>query len=204
MRNLSRHLRTTAPAVAAGAAVFAVAGAAARHPQLHPSEQQIFKTVNELPDGAHRPVWLVMQAGSLGGVGVASAVAAATGRRSLAMALGVAGSVVWGKAKLVKRLYGRGRPADHVEGSTIRGRPASGLGFPSGHAAVAMTLATIAYPDVGHAARVVAFGAATLTAFGRVYVGAHLPADVIGGLGMGLAAGAVTNAARFSRASSSR
>jgi undecaprenyl-diphosphatase len=201
---LTRELRGAAPAVAAGTAVFVAAGVAARHPDVHPSERRVFRAVNDLPEHAHRPVWLVMQAGSLGAVGVASAAAALTGRRSLAVALGVSGTAVWGKAKLVKRLYGRGRPADHIDGSTIRGRPASGLGFPSGHAAVAMTLATIACPDLNHAARVVAFGTAVLTAFGRVYVGAHLPADVIGGLGIGLAAGSATNAARFSRATSYR
>jgi undecaprenyl-diphosphatase len=137
-----------------------------------------------------------MQAGSLGAVGAATGVAVLTGRRSLAVALAVAGTTVWAKAKAVKQLFGRGRPADHIESVTIRGRPASGLGFPSGHAGVSMTLAMVACPDLGHAGRVVAFGTAAVTAFGRVYVGAHLPADVVGGMGMGLAAGAVTNAVR--------
>jgi undecaprenyl-diphosphatase len=131
-------------------------------------------------------------------------VAWLTGRRSLAVALGSSGTAVWGGAKIVKQAFGRGRPADHIEDARILGNPASGLGFPSGHAAVAMTLATVACPDVGHAARVIAFGAAVITAFGRVYVGAHLPADVVGGLGMGLAAGAFANAVRFSLANRSR
>ena len=67
-----------------------------------------------------------------------------------------------------------------------------------------MTLAMVACPDIGHPARVAAFGTAVITAFGRVYVGAHLPADVVGGLGMGLAAGAFANALRVSFANRSR
>jgi undecaprenyl-diphosphatase len=197
LHQLRSNLRRATPAIAAGAATFALAAVAARQRELHPSEHFVFRTVNDLPEQAHRPVWAVMQAGSLGAVGVAAGAAALAGRRPLAVALGVSGSVVWAKAKVVKRLFGRGRPADHVDTATIRGRPASGLGFPSGHAAVAMTLATVACPDIGHAARVVAFGTAAITAFGRVYVGAHLPADVVGGVGIGLAAGAFTNAVRF-------
>jgi undecaprenyl-diphosphatase len=202
--SLLQNLERATPAIAAGAVTFALAGVAASRRELHPSEQEVFRAVNDLPGHVHRPVWAVMQAGSLGAAGVAAGVAALTGRRPLAVALGVSGSVVWAKAKVVKRLFGRGRPADHVATATIRGRPASGLGFPSGHAAVAMTLATVACPDIGHPARVVAFGTAAITAFGRVYVGAHLPADVVGGLGIGLAAGAFTNAVRFSLATPSR
>ena len=145
-----------------------------------------------------------MQAGSLGAVGAASAVALVAGRRNTAIALGVSGSAVWGGAKVVKRLFGRGRPADHIPDATIRGRAASGLGFPSGHAAVATALAVIAAPDLGPVARAGAYSVAGLTALARVYVGAHLPADVVGGIGMGLVVGTLTNAARFSRAIPSR
>jgi undecaprenyl-diphosphatase len=198
------RIAKAAPAIIAGHAVFAASAVAARRAELHPAEVRAFTSVNALDDSAHRPVWAVMQAGSLGAVGAASGLAWLTGRRSLAVALGSAGTAVWGGAKLVKLAFGRGRPADHIGDARILGQPATGLGFPSGHAAVAMTLAMVACPELNHPARVVAFGAAVVTAFGRVYVGAHLPADVVGGLGMGLAAGAFTNAVRLSYANRSR
>jgi undecaprenyl-diphosphatase len=187
-----------------GTAVFAAAGAAARRAELHAIESRCFTTINELPDEAHRPVWAVMQAGSLGAVGGSALAALAFRRRDLAVALGAAGTAVWGGAKLVKRGFGRGRPAAHVESARIRGREASGLGFPSGHAAVSMTLATIACPELPHPGPELVYAVAALTALGRVYVGAHLPADVVGGVGLGLAAGAITNAVRFSFATPSR
>lgn len=187
-----------------GTGLFVAAGAAAKREALHPVEVRAFATVNRLPDQAHRPVWAVMQSGSLGAVGSAAAVALVRGRRRTAVALGVAGTAVWGGAKLVKQAFGRGRPADHIDEPTIRGRPASGLGFPSGHAAVATTLALIAAHDQPPMAKVVAYSTAAGTALARVYVGAHLPADVVGGVGMGVVVGSLTNAVRVSLATRSR
>ncbi len=69
---------------------------------------------------------------------------------------------------------------------------------------MATALAVIAAPDLPPAARVGAYSVASVTALARVYVGAHLPADVVGGVGLGLASGALTNAVRFSRANPSR
>lgn len=187
-----------------GAGLFAAGGVAAKQSSLHPIEQRAFTTVNRLSDTAHRPVWAVMQSGSLGAVGSAAALALWRRRPDTALALGVAGTAVWGGAKAVKQAFGRGRPADHVDDATIRGRPAGGLGFPSGHAAVATTLAVIAARDRPLVARIGAYGVAASTALARVYVGAHLPADVVGGVGLGLAAGALTNATRVSLATRSR
>jgi undecaprenyl-diphosphatase len=145
-----------------------------------------------------------MQSGSLGAVGSAAAVALLRGRTQTAVALAVAGAAVWGGAKVIKQAFGRGRPADHLDSAAIRGRPASGLGFPSGHAAVATTLAIVGSQDGSRIARFAAYGTAATTALARVYVGAHLPADVVGGVGLGLAAGALTNATRISLATRSR
>ena len=102
-----------------------------------------FRAVNDLPSGLHRPVYVVMQAGSLAAVYVTAGLAATRGKRALAGTIAVSGTSVWAGCKLVKRWVGRGRPAAHVDDVTIRGNEESGLGFPSGHAAVATTLAVI-------------------------------------------------------------
>lgn len=175
----------------AGVGVFAAAWRGTRR-RIPADEEACFRHINRLPDALHVPVWLVMQAGSLGAVGVAVAAAAAGGRRRLAAGLGASGFSMWLLAKGVKRVAGRGRPEHHLEGVTVRGRRQTGLGFPSGHAAVSMAMATVA--AAGRPAwQTAGLGAtAAVVGLGRVYVGAHLPLDVVGGAAMGLAAGAVT------------
>ena len=167
-----------------GVAAFAALARHARRGEVSALETRMFRAVNALPEGVHAPLWLVMQAGSLAGVGVASGVALVSGRRATAIRLGVAGTFVWGFCKLVKRLIGRGRPAAHLDAVVIRGAAQTGLGFPSGHTTVAFTLAGVAAPALSPAARRAAWTTAGLVALSRQYVGAHLPADVAGGVAL--------------------
>ena len=68
-----------------------------------------------------------------------------------------------------------------------RGRDAAGLGYLSGHAAVAVALGCTALPHLGPAGRAIALTAVPLVGLTRIYVGAHLPLDVAGGVALGLA-----------------
>jgi undecaprenyl-diphosphatase len=89
---------------------------------------------------------------------------------------------------------GRGRPAalvTAVEERELFG--ADGLGYPSGHAAVAaaLTVVVAAHLSVRWLLAALALGAVVL--FGRMYVGAHLPLDIVGGVALGSIAGSVVN-----------
>jgi len=103
----------------------------------------------------------------------------------------IAGSAAWVGVKLIKPVVGRGRPDQHLDDVVIRGHPQSGLGYPSGHAAVAVALAMSAIPP--GPARLLALAGAAAVGTTRIHVGAHLPLDVVGGF----AAGAIV--ARFVR-----
>jgi glycosyltransferase 2 family protein len=65
----------------------------------------------------------------------------------------------------------------------------TGLGFVSGHSAVAFALATTLAPELPRGARIAPLALAAVVAGGRVYAGAHLPLDVVGGIGMGVIGG---------------
>src|SRR5204863_331889 len=142
---------------------------------------------NRLPDSLHRPVWAVMQFGALAAAPAAAAVAlAVSGDRRLAARLAGGGVAVWAAAKVVKRAVPRGRPAALVAGARVRGREAAGLGFPSGHAGVATVLAGVAMAAVRPGRRPALVALAATVGAARVYVGAHLPLDVAGGVALGL------------------
>jgi undecaprenyl-diphosphatase len=149
-------------------------------------EQQAFRLVNGLPDRLYRPAWPVMQLGALAAAPVTAGVAVLAGNRRLALRLLTGGTAAWALAKVVKALVRRGRPAAMLPHVRSRGREASGLGYISGHAAVATALTAAAYPYLGRRGRRLALGLASIVGVSRIYVGAHLPLDVAGGVALGL------------------
>lgn len=171
----------------AGAAVILVTAMAARHDRVSPCEVRVFRTVNDLPGSLYPATWLVMQLGTLGAAPTAAGAAWLAGDRELAERLLVSGTGTWVLAKLVKRLVGRPRPVSLAPGTHCRGRPAAGLGFPSGHAGVAAALGAAALPRLGPAGRTLALLAIPAIGLTRIYTGAHLPLDVAGGAALGIA-----------------
>ena len=136
-----------------------------------------------------------MQAGSLAAVFVAAGLALAARRPRLAADLAASGTAAWVAAKLVKPVVHRGRPEALLPGVAVYGRPQTGLGFPSGHAAVAAAMMTAAAPHLPPPARAAGWAAVGLVATARMYVGAHLPLDVAGGLLLGWTVGSAVRLA---------
>lgn len=154
-------------------------------------EQRAFLVLNGLPDRLYRPTWPVMQLGALAAAPVTAGLALVAGNRPMARRLLTGGTAAWALAKVVKGVVRRGRPAALMAGVRSRGREATGLGYLSGHAAVSTALAAAAYPYLGMRARRMTIGLASVVGLSRIYVGAHLPLDVAGGVGLGLLVDAV-------------
>ena len=129
---------------AAGAAVLAGTLVPLRRDRIGRREQQAFRLVNNLPDRLYAPAWPLMQLGALAAAPATAAVALAAGNRPLARRLLSGGTAAWALAKVVKRVVRRGRPMALLAGVRTRGREATGLGYLSGHAAVAVALAAAA------------------------------------------------------------
>ena len=171
---------------ATGVAMVSVSLQEARKADVSATELRAFRIANDAPDALRTPVRAVMQAGTFVTVPVAAVVAALSGRRRLAVELATGGTLAWLGAKALKRLGGRARPGTILPDVRVRESIGEDLGWVSGHTAVATTLAAIAWPDVPRSARPVLVAVVATTAFGRMYVGAHLPLDLVGGAGLGL------------------
>jgi membrane-associated phospholipid phosphatase len=156
-------------------------------------EANLFRLINDLalPGWTRWPVWGVMQLGVIGAVPLVAALALATRRIRLAAYAALAGGTIYLVAKLVKEFVQRGRPQTLLDNVYIFDVPDRGLGYVSGHSAVAVALATVASPFLGRRARRVAWVLAGLVCVARIYVGSHLPFDVLGGAALGWAAGSL-------------
>ena len=194
---MSRPLGRDVGLFLAGAALFGTSLVLARRPGVDPVEEAIFRAANDAPDATTIPVRSVMQMGTFGTVPVVSAVALLAGKPRLAAALGVGGTAAWVLAKQVKVLGGRPRPEGILTDVRTREKINGDLGWPSGHTAVATSIAVTAWHETPRWSHpFLAAGTAT-TAFGRMFVGAHLPLDLAGGAGLGMMVSAV--ARRFPR-----
>lgn len=157
-------------------------------------EEWVFRAANDASDGLRIPVRTVMQAGTFATVPSVAALLALTGRRRIATEVAIAGTAAWLLAKGAKRLAGRPRPDRVLRDVRTREKIGGDLGWVSGHTAVSTTLALTLAPAVPPSARPLLAGVAAVTAFGRMYVGAHLPLDLAGGAGLGMMIAAAVRA----------
>ena len=180
--------------LAAGAATFAVSTILVWGDRVPSAERELFRIINGWPDWLAVPLYPVMQFGMVvAPFVVAGGLWMLTRNRPAAVALAVTGFATWLLAKGVKAAVDRPRPGQLLDEVAYRidGGP-DGLGYISGHAAVGFVIATIAAPYLGKRWAAVLWLLAAAAATLRVYVGAHLPLDSIGGAGLGLALGAGT------------
>jgi undecaprenyl-diphosphatase len=175
--------------IAGGAGLLVLAALPVHRHSVSGAEAAVFHVLNGTTVLPFVVVWPVMQLGNALVVPASAAVAAAFRRWWLAAELVLAGASTYLLAKVVKRIVPRGRPHGLVSDVVIRGAEAHGLGFISGHAATLSALATVAWPWLGRSGRIAVVVLVVFVCLARVYVGAHLPLDVIGGAGLGIAVG---------------
>jgi undecaprenyl-diphosphatase len=159
------------------------------------AESDVFHAVNTYTVLPFVVVWPIMQLGNLVAIPAAAAIAAVFRRWRLALAILAAGTATYFLAKVVKGYVVRGRPVTLLDDVTIRGAAATGRGYLSGHAAVVALLAVLAWAYLPSVGRWLVVALGVLVCLARVYVGAHLPLDVLGGAALGVAVGGIARLA---------
>jgi undecaprenyl-diphosphatase len=178
--------------LAVGTTLFVVTAARA-HRGVGDGETRILRSVNGAPDGAFPAVWAPMQYGTFATVPALAGLALARRHPRLAASIAIGGTGAWLLAKAAKPVVDRGRPTDLGLDVTIRGTEEGGRGFPSGHAAVSASLTVILLPQLTPPWRAACAALGAFVPVARVYVGVHLPLDVLGGSGLGLAVGSLVD-----------
>jgi undecaprenyl-diphosphatase len=179
--------------IAVSLAVLALCVALASGP-LTDVEETLFRKANGLPEGLFPLIWPLMQYGTFVTIPLLSLVAFAFRRWRLGVAMLVAGVGVYLVARVLKEIVSRGRPGGLLDDVNSHESFAAGsLGFPSGHAAVAAALTAVAFAFLPRRVALFALVVAVVVMFGRMYVGAHLPLDLVGGAALGAIAGSLAN-----------
>lgn len=154
-------------------------------------ERRLFRAMNGTTWGSLPALRVPQQLGTpwvLPGVAV---VGFFTHRPALAVSGALALPLEKGLEVGVKLLFERRRPAQVLDAELHDDAPTEGGSYPSGHAAIAACAAWLVAPYLPSwcaAALVPAVGATTFT---RVHQGAHFPLDAVGGVLMGISAGAL-------------
>ena len=160
-------------------------------------ERRLFEALNGGPAGLELVLWLPMQLGSLFGPFVVGGVAWWRLRRwRPAVGSVLVGVLAWQLAKVLKAAVERGRPFSLMNDFARRtGTPYEGLGFVSGHSAVACAVAAVVAPYVSRSRRGLVWTLAAVVGLSRIQVSAHMPLDVVGGAGLGFVVGNAWNLA---------
>ena len=154
-------------------------------------EESAFRTANDVPGAIYPVLWPVMQFGTFISVPLVAIGALALKRIRLAIEASAAGVSAYFLAKVVKDMFPRDRPGAFLEEVQLRGIGTGGRGYPSGHAAVSASLAFVLWAYLPRRLRWIPVAAAGVVCFGRMFVGGHLPLDIVGGAALGIACGAV-------------
>jgi undecaprenyl-diphosphatase len=182
-------------AFATGCLVFGLCASVARQGSVPGWEASVFRAINGLPDVLFGPMQAAQYLGVLA-AGLVVAVAAAVWRKWWLVAAAVIVTVgklaterlVWDVLQIHRERPGVTEPVVTVRG----GAATTGLSFVSGHVLLVTALAWVVSPYLYGRWRIAPWAVVALVGFARIYLGAHNPLDVVGGVAMGSMLGAGT------------
>ena len=177
-----------------GLALLAACALVVRDGTVGPAELAVFRAVNELPEALSAPMQGAQLLGVLAVGPAAAAVAAVLRRWRLALACLLVSLEKLLAERIVWELVSRPRPGTSIPGAIVRGdTPTAGASFVSGHVVLVTGLAWVIAPYLGGRWRAAPWVVVAVVAFARLYLGAHAPLDLLGGLALGLVVGGLAN-----------
>ena len=172
--------------------VVAVTWISSAHHHVRQWERSVTEWLNGAPDWVAHAMWPIMQGGTLWCPFVVALVIGIVRRDWFVAAVVVAvGVVTWFGAQLVKQVVHRERPFAFLPDVHVREGTGSGLGYLSGHSAMAAAVVVVSLSVVPRRWWPALFAVVAIVGVARVVYGVHLPADVIGGWGFGTLVGLV-------------
>jgi membrane-associated phospholipid phosphatase len=159
-------------------------------------DESLFRVLNQVPAAAASVLTplshLFLPAGIIAVIALTVVYVVARNRSILPVAAGtLAAGTAWPLAHVAKAAADRPRPYEVMADAVLRQQPAHGTSFPSSHTAVTLAVAITLVPFLARPLAAAGIGYAVLVGWSRVYLGVHYPLDILGGAGIGLAAGGV-------------
>jgi membrane-associated phospholipid phosphatase len=178
-----------------GAALFGVSALLLRTGTLG-WDESLFRALNQVPAAAASVLTplskLFLPAGILAVIVLAVVYVVVRNRSVMPIAAGaLAAGIAWGLAHAAKAIADRPRPYQVMADVVLRQPPAHGTSYPSSHTAVTLAVAIALVPFLARPLAAAGIGYAVLVGWSRVYLGVHFPLDILGGAGVGMAAGGV-------------
>jgi uncharacterized protein (TIRG00374 family) len=155
-------------------------------------ETDTFQLINDLPGWLAPLLTTIMQLGSYLAVFALGGLLLLFRKVKLGIGILIAGNLAYWLAKAIKLLAGRGRPTQILKTVHLHDIISSGLGYPSGHTAVATAVGFMLVKFTPRRFHRYVWLGVIVVGIARIYVGAHWPIDVMGGFLVGWLAATIT------------